>query len=134
MNALSAIPPARRPSGYVRTPRMSDSPDELPGGFPPTFAARLAELKGAFMQQLPARFDALEAALARGELEGCIDQAHRLRGTAGSYGLAAVTRETGRLEDALCALRAEGIPLEGEALERLQRMLEAARRAAEVQP
>lgn len=71
-------------------------------------AAVLAELKRQYRERLPSRIEELGQALAAGRadpsrLEAARLLAHRLRGTAGSYGVPQVGEIAGRLEDLLAA-------------------------------
>lgn len=128
MNALMAAP-SMHPRGYGASSPMTE-----PNGFPPSFAAKLAELKRAFMQQLPARFAALEAALAQGDLTTLTALSHQLRGVAGSYGLSAVSHEAERLEEAARASLARSGTVDDDTRGRLQQLIDAARAAVESSP
>jgi len=125
MNALSAVPPMHL-RGYGASSPMTE-----PNGFPPSFAEKLAELKRAFMQQLPSRFSALQTAIAERDLAKVAALAHQLRGVAGSYGLAAVTLEAERLEEAARELKNGAVMPDADDRSRLEQILEAARTAAE---
>ena len=72
----------------------------------PRILAALAELREQYARELPQLFTALAAVVAElradpdvaGDAKG---MAHRLRGTAGSYGFQAVSDAAARLESAL---------------------------------
>ena len=76
--------------------------------------AALAELRDDFASRLPDRIEAVSKAIRAadgdrqdGELrDEARGAAHRLRGSAGSYGFPAVSVAAGRIEDALVALAA----------------------------
>lgn len=63
------------------------------------FAAKLAELRDAYIASLPKKLDDIQSVLSRQSLDEMHDYAHRLRGTAGSYGLASVSEAAGAIED-----------------------------------
>ncbi|MBL8717619.1 MAG: Hpt domain-containing protein [Myxococcales bacterium] len=69
--------------------------------------ARLAKLREAYGVALPAKLAELRAALAAADsgegIAAARALAHRLRGTAATYGFAAVSEAAGRIEDALDA-------------------------------
>jgi HPt (histidine-containing phosphotransfer) domain-containing protein len=76
--------------------------------------AAFAELHDEFASVLPGRIEVVAAAIrtadaARGD-EALRDEArsaaHRLRGSAGSYGFPAISATAGRIEEALVALAA----------------------------
>ena len=52
------------------------------------FEAALRELRDAYRDSVPAKLDEIDAALAARSLETARALAHRLAGTAGSYGMA----------------------------------------------
>ena len=70
---------------------------------PDDFEAELARLSADYARDLPARVAELREAHARGAAGAAdlCEGAHRLRGTAGSYGFAEISALAGRLEDAL---------------------------------
>jgi HPt (histidine-containing phosphotransfer) domain-containing protein len=125
MNALSEVPPM-----HLRR-YGAPSPMTEPNGFPPSFAEKFAELKRAFMHQLPGRFGALQAAIAERDLARVAALAHQLRGVAGSYGLAAVSLEAERLEEAARELKNGAVMPDADDRSRLDQLLDAARKAAE---
>ncbi|MES2262346.1 MAG: ATP-binding protein [Pseudomonadota bacterium] len=84
----------------------------------------LLPLRRAYGQALPARLDALQAALAAGQLEETARLAHMLKGSAGSFGYAGVSELAGGLE---VAARRGDAPQAWHALDRINQ-LEAVRR------
>lgn len=80
--------------------------------------ARLAELSARFAAQQGARLEQLRGVLQKFERDGAQDDlleairlAHRLHGTAGTFGGAAVSEAAGRIERALREIeRGEGDP------------------------
>lgn len=81
----------------------------------------LTTLRQAYRAALPAKVDLLAAAVAARARAEAVDLAHRLRGTAGSYGCFEVSELAGRLEASLSA---------GEDWADAQALVEALRRAA----
>lgn len=74
--------------------------------------AELAALHAQFAEKLPARLDELEAAVARAEIDHghIVDArglAHRLRGSAGSYGHPALGEAVGYVEDLLAEAQSD---------------------------
>ncbi len=67
------------------------------------FATRLAELRRGYIASLPGKLDEIAAAIDRRALEDTRALAHRLRGTAGSYGVAAISSAVGAIEDRIDA-------------------------------
>lgn len=69
--------------------------------------ARLAKLREAYGLALPAKLAELRAALVAADSSERVAEAralaHRLRGTAATYGFAAVSEACARIEDALDA-------------------------------
>jgi HPt (histidine-containing phosphotransfer) domain-containing protein len=63
------------------------------------FAAELAELRRVYIASLPGKLDEIGDAIGRRSLTDAGALAHRLRGTAGSYGVAAVSDSVGAIED-----------------------------------
>lgn len=61
----------------------------------------LAELQRAYRAELPAKIGALAAAVTARDANTAAALAHRLRGTAGAYGLSEVSAAAGAIEDAL---------------------------------
>jgi len=61
----------------------------------------LAALRRAYGRDLPAKARAVSEALAKDDRGTAALLAHRLRGTAGSYGFAEVSVAAGSIEDAL---------------------------------
>lgn len=81
---------------------------------PDDFRETLRALQARYAAELPERLAAIEAALAdpadpngRDGHERARALVHRLRGTAGSYGFAAISEAAARLEDALDAAPAD---------------------------
>lgn len=68
------------------------------------FATELAELRQRYVQSLPQKLDELAALLEAWRLPAARALAHRLRGTAGSYGVTAFGARAGAVEDAIDAL------------------------------
>ena len=60
----------------------------------------MGELVELFVDELPARIAALNAAFAAGDVDGLGRFAHQLKGAAGSYGFDAMTPALLRLEQA----------------------------------
>lgn len=58
----------------------------------------IGELVEMFVEELPARLDALQKALASHDLESLGRFAHQLKGAAGSYGFGELTRPLALLE------------------------------------
>lgn len=77
---------------------MSGPPD-------PSVEQMLAEARAQFAASLPAKAAALEEHLARGAWEEARRAAHKLRGSAGTYGFAALGAAAGEVEEALLAAR-----------------------------
>jgi diguanylate cyclase (GGDEF)-like protein len=83
------------------TTHTSDS-----GPLPSEVAAEMAELRKQFTERLPDKLDDLDRAihaarLGAASIESARQLAHRLRGSAGSYGHAAVSQSLGLVEDLL---------------------------------
>ncbi len=72
--------------------------------------AQLAALKGAFLAQLGTRLDELESAWAAGNLAEVHRHAHKLAGTAGTFGVAEISALARNLEHQLAQAR-EGQPI-----------------------
>jgi HPt (histidine-containing phosphotransfer) domain-containing protein len=116
-----------------------------PNSRPPTpeVLAALKELQAEYGRVLPVLVGKLADALARARrapsdadaLEAVRAQAHKLRGTAGSYGFPGVGDAAVRMEDTACRLQKGAEPPSEEAWEELERamadMTAEARRAAE---
>ena len=96
------------------------------------FEAELAALKAEYAASLPGKVDQLAElveSVATGNPAALAElrtRAHRLRGTAGSYGFDAIGRAAGLLEEAVKAVVAGTEPLDPQALRDL---LDAVRRA-----
>ena len=58
----------------------------------------MAELISMFVQELPQRVTAIEAASRAGDLDQLKTLAHQLKGSAGSYGFQSITDVAGQLE------------------------------------
>lgn len=87
---------------------------------------RFAALKREYSAEVPAKVDEIAAAIEEAERSGAPDAlaratslAHRLAGTAGSYGLPDVGDRAGAVEDALRDVGAGGWQRVRAALERL---------------
>lgn len=63
------------------------------------FADKLAELRRVYVASLPLKLDEIFAAMTRRAFGDTRSLAHRLRGTAGSYGLPAISAAAGAIED-----------------------------------
>ena len=82
------------------------NPGQGPGPSPASFEECLADLRAEYLADLPGQLPALVAAVERARTEGeaaaaARASAHRLRGTAGTYGLTAVAEAAARLEESL---------------------------------
>jgi HPt (histidine-containing phosphotransfer) domain-containing protein len=69
----------------------------------PTVEQMLAEARAQFAASLPAKAAALQEHLARGAWEDARRAAHKLRGSAGTYGFAALSAAASEVEEALIA-------------------------------
>lgn len=69
----------------------------------PTVEQMLAEARTQFAASLPAKAAALEEHLARGAWEEARRAAHKLRGSAGTYGFATLGATAAEVEEALIA-------------------------------
>jgi HPt (histidine-containing phosphotransfer) domain-containing protein len=69
----------------------------------PTVEQLLAEARAQFASSLPAKAAALQDHLARGAWEEARRAAHKLRGSAGTYGFAVLGAAAGEVEEALIA-------------------------------
>ncbi len=102
--------------------------------------AALEALRRDYLASLPEKLAALEIALAayreaptaKDRLEAARTQAHKLRGTAGSYGFLEVSEAAGWIEDALLGAAALRAPTVAEA-DQISRGLEQAMRGAGIQ-
>jgi chemotaxis protein histidine kinase CheA len=88
---------------------MSDSMARRSGGRLDALAAAREELRGEFLEVLPERLAELASAVERARedassLGAARATAHKLRGTAGSYGFASLSEAAGRIEERLDAL------------------------------
>lgn len=72
------------------------------------FAAKLAELRRVYVAALPVKLDEIAAAVTRRALDDTRALAHRLRGTAGSYGIASISAAAGAIEDRIDAAATGG--------------------------
>jgi HPt (histidine-containing phosphotransfer) domain-containing protein len=70
----------------------------------PTVEQMLAEARAQFAASLPAKAAALQEHLARGAWEEARRAAHKLRGSAGTYGFAVLGAAAGEVEEALIAV------------------------------
>ncbi len=91
--------------------------------------AQLAQLKVAFLAQVGARLAELDQAWDRGDLAEVHRLAHKLAGTAGTFGVADVSALARSLEHQLGPAR-DGLPLPEGAREAAQDLLKQLRRAA----
>ena len=93
--------------------RLVDKPKAtVPAAGPSDLEAELAALHAQFAQHLPARLAELEAAAAWAEVDhsriaDARGLAHRLRGSAGSYGYPALGEAVGYVEDLLAEAQAD---------------------------
>jgi HPt (histidine-containing phosphotransfer) domain-containing protein len=69
----------------------------------PTVEQMLAEARAQFAASLPAKAAAIQEHLARGAWEEARRAAHKLRGSAGTYGFAALSAVASEVEEALIA-------------------------------
>jgi HPt (histidine-containing phosphotransfer) domain-containing protein len=69
----------------------------------PTVEQMLAEARAQFAASLPAKAAALEDHLTRGAWEEARRAAHKLRGSAGTYGFAVLGAAAAEVEEALVA-------------------------------
>jgi HPt (histidine-containing phosphotransfer) domain-containing protein len=69
----------------------------------PTVEQMLAEARAHFAASLPAKAAALQDHLARGAWEEAKRAAHKLRGSAGTYGFVVLGAAAGEVEEALIA-------------------------------
>jgi HPt (histidine-containing phosphotransfer) domain-containing protein len=70
-------------------------------GDPTSIDALLAAAQSQFAASLPAKVTAIEECVARGAWDDARRTAHQLRGSAATYGHAALGRLAGAIEDAL---------------------------------
>ncbi|WP_242334946.1 MULTISPECIES: response regulator [Anaeromyxobacter] len=92
-------------------PRALPEKPAEPAAPPPRPAAArvdVASLRAGFVSSLDAVAQELEAKVAAGEADAAGRLAHRLRGTAGTFGLPALSEAAAALEDALLAGRELG--------------------------
>ncbi len=69
---------------------------------------KLEKLKRRYAERLPRYLDALAEEVARRDLEAVRERSHRVRGSAGSYGFAEVSRLMGKIEAEVRDAAAEG--------------------------
>ena len=74
------------------------------------FAAELAELRRVYVASLPGKLDEIAVALGKGDLADARNLAHRLRGTAGSYGVTDAGKAFGAIEDRIDAAGGDTSP------------------------
>lgn len=91
--------------------------------------AQLAALKEVFLTQLAVRLDELEAAWSLGDFAEVHRQAHKLAGTAGTFGVGEVSTLARSLEHRLSRAR-EGLPLAEVELEEARGFIRQLREAA----
>ncbi len=94
----------------------------------PTVEQMLAEARAHFTAALPAKAANIEEHLARGNWEEARRAAHKLRGSAGTYGFVALGAVAGEVEEALIAA---GLQPDPAAAARIGDMARAARAEAE---
>jgi HPt (histidine-containing phosphotransfer) domain-containing protein len=73
----------------------------MDAGDPSSIDALLAAAHSQFAASLPAKVASIEESLAGGAWEDVRRAAHRLRGSAGTYGFAALAAAAAAIEDAL---------------------------------
>jgi HPt (histidine-containing phosphotransfer) domain-containing protein len=73
----------------------------MSGPVDPSVEALLAQVRAQFTASLPAKVVALEQLVARGAWEEVRRAAHKLRGSAATYGHVAVGAAAGAIEEAL---------------------------------
>ncbi|RJS13882.1 diguanylate cyclase [Corallococcus sp. H22C18031201] len=100
IKTLPALPPPPPPEALESPSKEAD-----PGALDP-LAAKMAALNAEYGAKLREKMSHLGELLGRARdereaLEGAYSATHKLHGTAGSYGFAAVSTAAGRLEDAL---------------------------------
>ena len=96
---------------------------------PKAIQAQFEALKAAFRQQLPPRVAELEAAWAAGDATSTHRHAHKLAGTAGTFGVQEVSTAARTLEHVLGPVR-EGAPLTEEVREEVETHLARLRELA----
>ena len=74
----------------------------------PAITALLAEARANYAVGLPAKVDELESLVTRGAWDEARRAAHKLRGSSGTYGFAAVSAPAAAIEEAL--IDANGAP------------------------
>jgi HPt (histidine-containing phosphotransfer) domain-containing protein len=67
------------------------------------FDAELANMRRVYLASLPVKIDEIAAAVTRRALDDTHTLAHRLRGTAGSYGVESISTAIGAIEDRIDA-------------------------------
>jgi HPt (histidine-containing phosphotransfer) domain-containing protein len=99
----------------------------------PAIEAALAAVRGQFAAALPEKAASIGASLARGAWDDARRAAHRLRGSAGTYGFAPLGATAAAIEELLLA---EPVPPEEtrQRLERLARDLVAQADLAAAEP
>lgn len=92
--------PAR--SWSVRTADLTRTPRPIPAPSLPTASTMpsLANLSASYRRSLPEKFQGIAEAEQAGQLDRLAGLAHRLRGSAGMYGLPEISQTAGELEDA----------------------------------
>jgi len=75
----------------------------MSGPADPTVEALLAQMRAQFTASLPAKVVALEQLVARSAWQEARRAAHKLRGSASTYGHGAVSAAAGAIEEALIA-------------------------------
>src|SRR5271165_2383707 len=94
----------------------------------PAISALLAEARKQFATGLPAKVGELESLLAAGSWDDARRAAHKLRGSSGTYGFAALSTAAAGIEDTL--LDAGGLPGEP-ALSKIRELAREARSQAD---
>ncbi len=97
---------------------------------PEAIRAQFEALKAVFLQQLPARLEELEAAWNQDRTIETHRLAHRLAGTAGTFGASAVSTVARAIEHLLNPVR-EGAPLQEEVRREVEARLRELRSAAQ---
>jgi len=92
----------------------------MTGARDPSIDALLAAARASFAESLPAKAADIGALVARGVWEDARRAAHKLRGSAGTYGFVALGAAAGAIEELL--IEAAGAP-EGAARSRLDSLL-----------
>ncbi|MHC4696935.1 MAG: ATP-binding protein [Planctomycetota bacterium] len=99
-----------RTSNYMPLPstdRTGDPPGRLESASSPDYEARRASLAAEFARDLPARFQAIKAAVDKGDMQTAREVLHQLAGTGGVMGFMPLSEEARRvlqrIKDGTCA-------------------------------